>query len=203
VPLALWWQIKNFICFDTPLTYVPALSVNSDQYIGHYSFFQRLFTGFSDTVFVQWQYKGAGVNEYNPLIALLKTSMFGEFTLFDSTDFLGQGFCVLLFGIHLLLVGFSVYAGVRCMVRHRKSPVAWAFVVIWLTVMVSYLQFCFAYPQVCTQNFRYAVPTLLCGAVAIGVYAQNGSPRLRRVLCFVTMLFCWASAGCFILLGMK
>jgi hypothetical protein len=202
VPLGLWWQVKNLLYFGTPLTYVPALSERSGQYIGAYSVGQRLFSQVWESIsggFIQWQDKGAAFNEYNPLLALLKTSVFGEYTLFENGQ---SAVCGLLFFFNCLLAGLSLYAGVRCVIRYRKSPVALGLAVIWLTVFVSYVQFCFAYPQVCTQNFRYAVPTLLCGVVALGVYAKDSSPLFRRIFGNFTGMFCLSSMFCYLLLGL-
>ena len=204
VPLGLWWQIKNAIFFGASPFYVPELSSNSDQYLGGYSFFERIFTMSGEhisNVFVSWESRGAAVNEYNPLLALLKTSVFGEFTLFDPSAHIGNIACIVLFAANVLLVALSLYAGVRCLIKYKKSPVSWGLFLVWFVIMASYVNFCFSYPQVCTQNFRYAVPTLICGVTALGIHIKSASPVFRKITVAVTVVFCIASAVAYTLLG--
>ncbi len=215
VPLGLWWQVKNMVAFGVPLTYVPALSENSGQYIGDYTPLQRFLdlpqTGLQE-IFVAWNKQGSPVdyNEYNMLLALLKSSVFGEFTLFDSASPMGvqqAGVTVskILFYANTALIGCSLCSGVYLFMKkeQRKSPAFWLFTLVWGGLLLSYIRFCFAYPQTCTQNFRYAVPTLMAGCVWLGLgikYTKN------RIFCGVitafTLVFCLGSALCYTLLGL-
>ncbi len=191
VPLALWWQVKNAVVYQIPLTYVPALSRYSGQYLGEYSIFDRLLgfeQGFYRDLFVAWKNQGqhTSYNEYNMFLALAKTSVFGEFTLFTQEG-MGNWYSVAMiagYGLtlfNLAAIGLSLYAGIRCMIRYSKSPITWCLVLIWAVVMFSYIQFCFAYPQTCTQNFRYAVPTLLCCLCGLGAWLKSSSKCFRAL----------------------
>ena len=215
VPLGLWWQVKNMVAFGVPLTYVPALSENSGQFVGDYTPLERLLEfphNSFQNVFVVWQNQGmkADYNEYNMLLALVKSSVFGEFTLFDSASQLGihkAGIILshILFYANTLLIGCSLFSGIYLFTKkeHRHSPAFWLFGVVWVVLLISYLRFCFGYPQTCTQNFRYAVPTLISGCVWLGCalkYTKNRTLQGGAIAC--TLVFCLSSAVCYTLLGL-
>lgn len=216
IPLGLWWPVKNALAYHIPITYVPALSENSGQYLGEYSVAQRLFALPKESlsrIFMAWKNNTyhSSYNEYNCLLSLLKTSVFGEFTLFqadanpgNTLHAVGTGVCTVLFYSNLALVGLSVYAGVRCLLRRQpKAPaVSLCLLLIWAVVFGSYIQFCFTYPQACTQNFRYAVPTLVCGCIALGAHCSRSSRGFRRVTAVCTGVFCLSSLLCYSLLGL-
>lgn len=175
LPLGLWWGIRNAVLFKLPFTYVPSLGDNSHQYIGHYSVFERLFD-FSlyqfKSVYVAW---GEPYFEHNIFIGLLKTSVFGEQVL-SGTDTLFYNFAVVAFYINLIVVLLAVFCMI-CILFKKVSlqalPLKMFFTVIYITFMLSYIRFCFAYPHTCTQNIRYVTPAIWIGAMAIGFVLQK------------------------------
>ena len=215
IPLALWWQTRNLILFDLPLTYVPALSENSGQYLGDYTVAQRLLGVPKESlreIFVVWRDQGiqAEYNEFNCLLALLKSSMFGEFTLFDSASPLalhkaGIVASKILFYANFALIACSLGCGIYLFTKkeQRHSPAFWLFALVWGVLLVSYIRFCFSYPQTCTQNFRYAVPTLMAGCAWLGLGLKYTKNRIFcGVLTACTLVFCLGSATCYTLLGL-
>lgn len=175
IPLGLWWSVKNAILFKLPFTYVPSLGDNSHQYIGHYSMFERLFD-FSlyqfKSVYVAW---GEPYFEHNIFIGLLKTSVFGEQVL-GSTDTLFYKFAVAAFYINLAFVLLAVFCMIYILFKKvvlHVLPLKMFFAVIYLTFMLSYIRFCFAFPHTCTQNIRYVTPAIWIGAMAIGFVFQK------------------------------
>ena len=177
-PLGLWWGIRNYIRFKVPITYVPELGSNSSQYIGAIPFFKRL-TDFSPVqfknVFEQWQSQGS-YNEYNPTIAFLKNSLFGE-GISESSFNSGLLFIPNIFfwiGTILASASFILMIVYTC----RKSAVLkWdikAFFLIFYNVMMfNFYNFCYRYPHTCTQNFRYIIPTVMIGCVYIGILLKE------------------------------
>ena len=216
VPLGLWWQVKNLVAFGLPLTYVPALTQNSGQYIGDYTPFQRLFEIQSSSlgeVFLVWKNQNmkADYNEYNMLLAFLKTSVFGEFTLFDTTltadgiHTAGTFFAKLLFFANAWLSVCSLGSGIYLFTKkkHRKSPVFWMLFLVLSVFLLSYIRFCFAYPQTCTQNFRYAVPTLMAGCGFLGLVLKDTKNTIfHTAVTALTLFFGLGSAVCYTLLGL-
>ncbi len=215
VPLGLWWQVKNMVAFGVPLTYVPALTQNSGQYIGDCTLFERLVEvppNSLQQIFIVWKNQGirATYNECNLFLALLKSSVFGEFTLFDSTSQMGvhqAGVLAskILFYTNTALIACSLCSGIVLFFKkeQRKSPSFWLFTLVWGVLLLSYIRFCFAYPQTCTQNFRYAVPTLMAGCVWLGLGLKYTKNRIfPGVVTACTVVFCLGSAVCYTLLGL-
>ena len=189
VPLALWFGIKNLITHGVPLTYVMKLSEKSKQYIGNVPIMQRLFD-FSPKQFsevgVQFKmYKGL-YNEYNPLVALFKTSAFDElFTVKYYKD--TAGWDKILFW-SVVLVGIIGFVGmIFTFVKDKgMNTILKIFTgILYATYFISYYIFCFSFPHVCTENIRYAVPLIVLGAFffAKAFYAmkQNKNQKTKIV----------------------
>lgn len=177
-PLALWWQVRNLLKFGVPLTYVPALSITSDQYIGNLPVTERLFdfsAGQFANVGDQFVTYGASYNEYNPLVALFKTSMFDE--LINTNNYPKiAGFNIILFWSAVIIGIFGFAAMIYAFCKRKNSAlnnVHKIFIaLIYAVFFVSYYIFCFQFPFVCTENIRYAVPLIILGAFFTGLAVQ-------------------------------
>ena len=204
-PLGLWWEIRNNIEFDVPITYVLKLSKKSDQYIGDIPVMERLF----DFSFFQFENAGeqfkrfyADYNEYNPLIGLFKSSDFDElFTvrLFPTVE----GFDKLLLWTTIILGIVSFAAMIYVFIADRE--LSWVYKIfmgiIYITFIVSYYAFCIGFPHVCTQNIRYAVPLIVVGAFFFGRMVQLLEKKSRLPfkaasfgMCVIPAAYCAASA---------
>lgn len=221
VPLGLWWSVYNYIRWDMPLNYVPRLgTADQKQYVGFRSVWERLFGVHWDqlgSVYMNWG--SAPYYEYNVFIGLLKTSLFGELSFFSmpSTgfslrNFLGYSASVVLFYSNLCLVVGSLISMVVLKVKKYRigeKGEGIFFFLIWFVVFGMYIMFCFTHPHTCTQNFRYAVPTLLTGVVFIGKFLeyvrQAEKMKFRRTIMALftccTVLFCGSTVAVYFLLG--
>lgn len=177
-PLALWWQVRNLIKFGVPLTYVPSLSPSSDQYIGYLPDAKRIFDfslGQFENVGDQFVAYGAPYNEYNPLVALFKTSMFDE--LINTANYPKiAGFNIILFWSAVLIGIFGVAAMIFAFCKRKNSVLGNVekifLALIYVVFFASYYIFCFQFPFVCTENIRYAVPLIILGAFFTGLAVQ-------------------------------
>ncbi len=212
-PLGLWWQVYNMIQYDMPLSYVPLLSQKDAQYIGFRTVWERLFDFDPHqlkSVFVAFGERSlSDYYEYNVFLGLLKTSVFGEFFLFQP-ETLGNTLSVVLFYINAVLVAVSLFAmGWAFFRRSAADTITKVFLgLLYLTVLGSYVMFCIQYPHTCTQNIRYAVPTVVVGLCCIGLTLQDWQSRPRRwhkpvrgALWGLAGAFCAASTGVYALLG--
>ena len=107
----------------------------------------------------------------------------------------------------------AVIAAVLCLHRRRRivdTSVTASVVCLGAVVLLSYISFCFGYPHTCTQNFRYAVPTILTGCLFLGRWllsqTESRPTRLGRIAAgwteVLTVLFCISSAAVYGLLGL-
>lgn len=182
-PLGLWWQVRNLLEFEVPLTYVPYLSDADPQYCGDMSVTQRLFNfGDGQTRFVYDAFTdpnfGAPYNEFNPTVGLVKTSLFGEgqngisdlhFPQIEATG-------PILFWIGVILAILCFVAFVIMMISRRSGLDGISrvfFAILAATLLASYYMFCFKFPFTCTMNIRYCVPLIPLFAMGLGLLLQR------------------------------
>ncbi len=222
VPMGLGWSVLHLLAWGMPMAYVPVLGVGDNaQYVGMYSAVQRLFELFGDgagSIYVCWG-GDAGYHEYNIWQGLIKSSVFGEYTLFSApvegmTGLVwlkragGLAGSAVLSGLNWLCIGLSLAAGVRTLFKkNRLRQDALLTAVLWVlfgTTVLMYVRMCFGAPHTCTQNFRYTTPLLLCGTVWLGKWAQDMQENGQKPwLALPVGAFCAASAWVYALLGMK
>lgn len=198
VPIALWWQIRNMICFDKPLTYVPMLSEKNTQYIGFRSFSERIFD-FS-SLWENGVYPARVLSSQNfeyfdhniPLTAL-KTSVFGEYYIGQNTNI--EIFGKILFWSALILAVISVCAAIWVIikaVKAKKDIVEKIYPFIISAVMIfSYVKFCFEFAHFCTMDFRYIAMTLIFGVLYIGLLIgkkENKNTIFSKILVISTVI---------------
>lgn len=207
-PLGLWYPVRNLVRFGVPLTYVQEMPENSVQYLGKQSFFSRILD-FSPhqvaSVFEQWvQRTGGSYNEYNPLIALLKNAMFGEYineyTLDCSLWRILTG--VVLFWLNVVLAA-AAFAAMLWLCGKREQTggrLPKLFLVLFYAVLMGgFYQLSAAEPFTCSMNYRYITPTCVIGAVFLGLAFQrlrNGKKPVCRWLCGIGWTLCGCFAAC-------
>lgn len=172
VPLGIWYSVRNLVKYGVPLGYVQRLSDTSFQYIGNYTIWERLFD-FSNhpfrNIFENWT---SGETEYNIIVAILKTSLFGEFDLgsYFSSDIIP--FCRIALIVNLLFIAWALFATFYFLAKKNLylDDVMKLFLGgYYFLLMVQYVVFCMAYPHTCSMDFRYITPTLLIGSLFIGI----------------------------------
>ncbi|MBR1862917.1 MAG: glycosyltransferase family 39 protein [Ruminococcus sp.] len=185
VPLGLWFGIRNYIKWKVPLTYVQEMSKDSYQYIGDMSFISRI-TDFSPKLFAnpyeQWgDADEFGVvksyNEYNPLVALLKNSLFGE-NIYEDTfgkDTYLNAVCAVFFWLALIIAAFAfVMIGFMCIKKTEAKLMEKLFLIAYyLMLMFTFYHSSAKYPFTCTMNFRYITPTVIIGAASVGMFVSR------------------------------
>ncbi|MCI1665644.1 MAG: hypothetical protein LKI25_04640 [Atopobiaceae bacterium] len=210
VPLALWWPCWCTVVWGEPFMKILEQPVTSLQYLGDLPTSQRLLGIDWDhlSVFENWDFD-SGAIEWNPAVALLKTSMFDEATLATSGWRLLA--CTVLFwsnvGLVVVSLACAVVSTVRLVLRRYVAPhplgVACAALLFW-ELLAFFYRISFTEPFCCTMSFRYIVPSVVAGAGLIGVSIARAADgrwwvRLVRVL---TAAFCAASALSYLGLGL-
>lgn len=168
-PLALWWQVKNKLMFHMPFDYVPNIGTEH-QYVGD-DIIGRL-TDFApkqfSSVFECFIQYGDAYDEYNPTVAILKNSLFGEYL--DTPNFPNGNVIVptLLFWLAAVLALLAVVVTVVFLFKKSTRLPLYAKVFFggyWAFAMYYFYLFCYLYPNTCTQNFRYIQPLMVVGVV--------------------------------------
>ncbi len=186
VPIALWWQIRNLILFNVPITYVPKLSEMSNQYIGFRTVSERLFdfSSLSESVYPLRVLSSQTFEyfEYNIPLGALKTSVFGEYYLGQNSKFT-LIFANILFWTAFVIAVLAIIGAVLMIFRAFKDkkcenflPSELIFTLICIfTIVVSYLKFCFDYAHFCTMDFRYITLCIVFGALYLGLLLNDVS----------------------------
>lgn len=227
VPLALWHQIRNFLLFKVPLTYVPGLSEKADQYVGFRTVGERLFD--VSSIFTQGIYPARATEyltgkygfeyfDHNLPVNILKSSVFGEY-YFGAGDKYLEPVAKLLFWTAAALAVISLgatlwFAGRMIVSKIKKTDFEkengflcseGVFSLIFYgTMMFSYVSFAFEYPHYCSMDFRYIALTVVLGALYIGLLMKNISKNNNMVgkavsyaLVVLTAAFCIGSSVLF------
>ena len=166
-PLGLWYQVRSYILWKVPLTYVaiPDTQLNPGLIIGDIPFWKR-FLAFGD-----------GIN-YNIINETLNEAVF-------DADYYRDHMLLALIG-YLLLASFTVFT----------VTVAANLIIVWIkdrcftnlvmtillaAQLISYVYFCFSYPYTCTMAFRYIVPTIVAASYYTG-RSKDISPNLLSLI---------------------
>ncbi|MDE7137423.1 MAG: hypothetical protein K2O29_03050, partial [Ruminococcus sp.] len=189
-----------FIKWKIPLTYVQELDKGMLQYIGNQSFLSRI-TDFSPkqfrSVFVRWAYEEngevMGYNEYNPLVAILKSSLFEESInegCFPENSFMNKVATVFfIIGTVMALYVFIAMI-IMCFRKCRmNADEKIFFVTFYLTMMINFYKMCCDYPFTCTMNFRYITPTVITGALFTGIISDkiiSQKTKKGRIAIYIT-----------------
>lgn len=204
-PLGLWYSIRNFILFKQPLGYVHDLDANGPSWLyrGNYSLTQRFFS-FPWDQYKENVYASSG-RDYNLPLYLLRSSLFSEFS-FENMD----GVARMLTHINIILILLSLIAMVVIIWKGTKfSPaLRYGCGFLWLIMMISYFMFNIKYPDSCTMDFRYIVPTAISGTIYLSAfwqqlhdYSLEKTDDLKHILAKVMVWIIPACCTIFILLS--
>lgn len=168
-PLGLWWGIRNSIELGISITFVPDVKM-TNMSVEQIPAIQRLF----DFNLSQFNYpfeaftmRQAPYNEYNPIIGLFKTSLFDEYH--KEGDGFGIETALLVFVAVMALIGLIGLIYFVCKKGNGVDlPIKLFFALIFVTIIVSYILFCFQFPYVCTENIRYCIPIIPILAMGMG-----------------------------------
>ena len=218
IPLGIWWQVRNLIKFQVPLSYIPNFGEQSFMYSGNLPLTQRLFSlgnGQLDFVYGSITTVDAPYNEYNPTLGLFKTAMFDECANsindvhFPQIHITGP----ILFWISVVLFLTAFVCFVVSMVRksgNTDGAERVYFSLLFGVELVSYYLFALAYPHSCTFNIRYCMPLIPLCAMGLALVLQRSessqsalSTWFRRVMYAVSGAFCCMSYIVYTQVGMS
>lgn len=160
-----WWVIRCQTVLSIPINSIYYQGEASPQYIGNYSFVQRLFSFDPEhfqSLFVRFDNKQFA--DFSIPISIIKSSIFGGW------EFERKGIAFILIFSNILLILGSIFAMLKKIdtLKEKNLMIPFLYIVYCIQVF-SFLFFCFRYPHTCTQDFRYIVITLIIGICFIGL----------------------------------
>jgi hypothetical protein len=152
--------------YKTPLTYI-LVSDNYYQDVSRFTPFQRLFDFYGFPIEDYYINLGSdGEQDYNIFITEVKTLLFGEDNYRDDFTMSMAGYALLITLLIMILItaaGFVVTA-----LKARKSGYMWehlSMIVLALTQIYSIISFALKLPHICSMNFRFSTPLVLCSVL--------------------------------------
>lgn len=209
IPLGLWWQIRSKIVYDLPLTYVPSLEGIKFLDISGHTAFERFFdlsnltSPFTRSGWLA--YCEGHTLDWNIPLAMMKTALFGEYTLGWGSvlcEILAWVLLISSSALAVIALIFTFYSLIRSAVKPKNTVVYdVSLFIFYAVILLLYIKFCFDFPQNCTMDFRYIVPVLLTSGFFLGKAVDNGNGMLKYGVLGATGIFC-ASSVLFYLFGM-
>ena len=209
--IGMWRSIYCLVEYGMPINYILRLGEGAQwQFIGNYSIWERVFVPdlhLMESIFVLLN----PVNDYNILLGALKTSMFGEYFLYQNNPSLLLPATV-LFYCNIILVITSLICILWALKKKNISDnmfLNWFLFSTFMIIFGSYFKFCLDFPHICTQDFRYIAITFMIGTFFLGFFINTIQNKQslwsKAVLYFVlcnSLIFCIGSFCTYILLGL-
>ena len=188
-PLGLWFQFYASAKFDQGFGFV-FNNLNGLLKTDHHSLFQRLFITFDKNEYFGSLYcvcfsdkNYEYYNNYNLFLYQIRSSIFGEFSYWQSD---GYGVLSLVFAVLAIL---AVFVGiVKCVINYvgykkNKNTIFFNskiinykdFLIIALLIisqLIPEMIFYVKMPYACTMDFRYIMP-VICGLALVTGYVQE------------------------------
>ena len=165
-PLGLWFEVRNYLKFGVPLTYV-LRSDNIYQDISRYTPFQRMFEFYGFPIEDFFMNLGSdGEQDYNIFIAQVKTALFGGQNCRENFVMSMAGYVLLL--SFLVLIAIAFIGLIYTVITLRKRESLWvelSMIILAVAQAVSVVSFSLKYPHICSQDFRFSTPFMICGTV--------------------------------------
>lgn len=181
-PLGLWFPLRNLISYGVPVTYVYEIDSSANMDVWMYSPLQRLLIPSADLLKTPFILEGGNINDFNIVLALIKTGLFDERS-FDSSYL--TAVAKILAVITFVLLIAVLFAAVRGAFKRfkdsgRKIPENAEGIALWIlaaVLLISEFVFCFKYPVTCTAAFRYISPVLIPAAFWSGNMIKSGNEK--------------------------
>lgn len=202
-PLGLSFSIYNKVKWGMPFNYIPPVGEQFDKAI---TLKDRLLSLKTESVYTYMVNRGDSYDEYSVPLAMVKTSLFGEYSFTDVSRWM-KPISLTLFVSALILIVIGLIATVY-MTFSRKSKLSskWkiALFATYITYLCAYLYFALSSSNFSAGDFRYAGICIVCEAVYTGLFVDKIKNKMLRVgICTLALIFAVSSFAMFSLLGLK
>lgn len=193
-PLGLWYQVKNYILFGTPITYVWKIESTANQDLWMFPTWQRLFAPSAESLRSPFMAMNSTKPEvdYNIFLSLLKSSLFDERT-FDNEYLMNAGQILLILSLVVTVtcICCAVFVILKLIKQKKITAEFVSLVILCATLCISYVNYCIGYPITSTESFRFVIPVLLAAGVFLGMALREMWKKVppRLIVTGVIILF--------------
>ncbi|MBO4680852.1 MAG: glycosyltransferase family 39 protein [Clostridiales bacterium] len=170
VPLALWFQIRNYVKFGIPINYL--FGAGKDDYIESLNIGERLFR--LPNEFSIYSGKDS-INNANIIIQSFKTFLFSSFTYKEAEIINIVGSTA--FALSVLLAVVSVFSVIYTLVRNiRKKHMVTettSIIILAIVLLAGYVYYCMFFPYIWTMHYRYIAQILITAGISTGIMLDD------------------------------
>ncbi|MCR5673887.1 MAG: glycosyltransferase family 39 protein [Lachnospiraceae bacterium] len=170
-PLGLWWTIRNKLLFDMPANYIPPVGEAVEKF-GFVPTFADIRTA---SPFLYMKNNGFAYDEYNLILATVKSSLFGEGDFANMSPALSVIGWMLL-GISVVIILIQMIAAVRICCNKEAGPDKGIKLFLACTVAVftaGYIAFALSGKNLSAMNPRYCAAIFTVLPVFTGIYCDR------------------------------
>lgn len=201
-PIGLWWSIRNLLKWNMPVNYIPEVG---EQLIKT-DIVSRILDIRTSTVYPCLTANGDAYDEYNVLLAMFKTSFFGE-SNFGALNWKIAPFAytTFVFGIIVALIG--VFSAIYVCFKKQTAPDAGEKILfggVLAGLLGGYFAFALSYSNFSAQDFRYSALAISILAVFTGIVYDRmiwTGKKLRYLILASSVIFALGSFGTYMLVG--
>ena len=151
-PLALWYQIRNYLKFSSISVAVPSKTL----YIGNHNIISRFFSFNINQLFNK-----SPIHNYNLPSFIVRSSTIGELTI-EKSNYLYK----LLISLNLIIIIITLIYIIKYLIKDRKNITINTIIITFIISIISLYIFNYKYPYVCSMSFRY-IAISLCTTLII------------------------------------
>ncbi len=203
VPLGLWWPVRNKILFDMPMGYIPEVG----ESVGGVGIVSRLFDVRTASPFLYMKSNGYAYDEYNLILATIKSSLFGEGD-FANISPLVTALGWMLFATAVIVIILQLTATVRTCASSEAGPDTGIKILLGVGVaafVIGYIAFAFSGGNLSAMDFRYSAAAAALLAVFAGLWYDRlgvlGYKKIQTAVLVLSLVFSAVSFGFYIFIG--
>lgn len=203
-PLGLWWTVRNSILFNMPPTYIPEVGEQVEKF-GIVPTFLDLRTA---SPFLYMKANGYGYDEYNLILATVKSSLFGEGDFARISPYLTMAGWILLAAAAIsLTVRLASFIRMCAPVEGEEDKgIRLMLVSVFAVSLIGYLAFALSGKNLSAMNFRYCAAAAAVLPVCTGLWYDMLYEKGKKGACALIMIssaaFALSSLAFYILLGL-
>ena len=199
-PLGLWWPVRNKILFDMPVNYIPEVG----EHVSKSGPVAAIFDVGTASPFLYMKSNGYAYDEYNLILATLKSSLFGEGDYEGISALLTVSGWVLL-SLLVIVIAWSIAAIIGTLSSKKvgaEKGIGYFLLAGIVSFVGGYVSFALAGQNLSAMDFRYAAAAIPMASLFAGLwYDLSESRALRVASMIVSGAFAAASAAFYILVG--
>lgn len=197
--LGLFWPIRCLTKYRMPISFIPRAASWQDidqvhwlAKIGHPKLMQMTYAKIQfDTSL-----------DYNIFMTAIRSALFDEGNMVILEEGYVEKFAVCFLWIAVLLVIVMNVCLIKALLQKgsMSNAVKIYLTITYVTMLISYIIFCYQYPSICTMNYRYIVAMTVVPAIGTGVYYQQKEKMGKGFLCLSGLVILFGIQTVFIYL---